>query len=69
MDKETKGKAAFAAAASSAPVAMAASGACGLTCASCPLGGACIIGAPMVFGMAMLLSKRKVKGAEGPPVD
>jgi hypothetical protein len=47
----------------SAPLALLASGSCGVGCGSCPAGGACVLGAPIVFGAVYLTNLRtKTKG-------
>jgi hypothetical protein len=46
---------AFALALSAAPLSYLAAAPCGLLCGSCPLGGACLVASPLVFGMVILI--------------
>jgi hypothetical protein len=50
---------AFALALSAAPLSYLAAAPCGLLCGSCPLGGACLVASPLVFGMVILIKTGK----------
>jgi hypothetical protein len=63
MIRERLGTAGFAMGALSAPIALLASGSCGASCGSCPAGGACMLGAPIVLG-AVYLTNRKIRSKE-----
>jgi hypothetical protein len=53
----------FALAASTAPLTFLASGPCGLACGGCPLGGACLLTSPAVFGLVLVIkTQRKIGG-------
>jgi hypothetical protein len=53
----------FALAASTAPLTFLASGPCGLACGGCPLGGACLLTSPAVFGLVLVIkTQRKMSG-------
>jgi hypothetical protein len=62
MIRERMGAAGFTLGALSAPIALLASGACGASC------GACVLGAPIVFG-AVLLTNRRSRIKESTPVE
>jgi len=56
----------FALAASTAPLTFLASGPCGLACGGCPLGGACLLTSPAVFGLVLVIkTQRKMSGFIG----
>jgi hypothetical protein len=53
---------AFAVAMSAAPLSYLMAAPCGLLCGSCPLGGACLIASPVVFGLVIMIkSFRRIK--------
>jgi hypothetical protein len=53
----------FALAAATAPLTFLASGPCGLACGGCPLGGACLLTSPAVFGLVLVIkAQRKMSG-------
>jgi hypothetical protein len=67
MIRERLGAIGFTIGALSAPLALLASGSCGISCGSCPAGGACVLGAPIVFGavyLTNLRSKAKVESTD-----
>ncbi|HEY3420739.1 MAG TPA: hypothetical protein VGK23_09320 [Methanomassiliicoccales archaeon] len=45
----------FALAASAAPLSYLAAAPCGIICGSCPLGGACFVASPLMFGTVIAL--------------
>lgn len=45
----------FALAASAAPLSYLAAAPCGIICGSCPLGGACFVASPLMFGTVIVL--------------
>jgi hypothetical protein len=56
----------FALAAATAPLTFLASGPCGLACGGCPLGGACLLTSPAVFGLVLVIkAQRKTIGFLG----
>lgn len=55
MRERLSGYWAFALALSAAPLSYLAAAPCGLLCGSCPLGGACLVASPLVFGMVILI--------------
>ncbi len=49
----------FALAASTAPLTFLAAGPCGLACGGCPLGGACLLTSPAVFGLVLVIKAQR----------
>jgi hypothetical protein len=49
----------FALAASTAPLTFLAAGPCGLACGGCPLGGACLLTSPAVFGLVLVIKVQR----------
>ena len=49
----------FALAASTAPLTFMAAGGCGLACGGCPLGGACLLTSPAVFGLVLVIKAQR----------
>ena len=50
---------AFAVALSAAPLSYLMAAPCGLLCGSCPLGGACLMASPLVFGMVIMIKSAR----------
>jgi hypothetical protein len=55
MRERSSGIWAFAVALSAAPLSYLMAAPCGLLCGACPLGGACLIASPLVFGMVIMI--------------
>ncbi len=49
----------FALAVSTAPLTFLAAGPCGLACGGCPLGGACLLTSPAVFGLVLVIKAQR----------
>ena len=59
MRERSSGIWAFAVALSAAPLSYLMAAPCGLLCGSCPLGGACLIASPLVFGMVIMIKSAR----------
>lgn len=59
MRGKSSGIWAFAVALSAAPLSYLMAAPCGLLCGSCPLGGACLMASPLVFGMVILIKSAR----------
>ena len=55
MSERLSGYWSFALAASAAPLSYLVAAPCGIVCGSCPLGGACFVASPLMFGTVIVI--------------